>query len=264
MAESFLDARGSTASEQLCINLDVSESAVLKSRRDLPLLRHFESGRTWRDEVRCLSEARAVAGFDEGELELYSRSGVAAEYILRPCFASEKLTPIGRARHLLYLGDRTWKPNYLALARLLKLWGALVERCPGARLLVVGRGPLPPNSTQEGVRVLGYLDSVDQVWDDTRALVAPITIGGGVRIKILEAASRGVPVVASPAGLGSIGSYLPIRPVAGDADFIAECVKLLNDVPYAQHCSIELYEANKQWWSERRFEGDVRRWLDLA
>jgi glycosyltransferase involved in cell wall biosynthesis len=263
LVESLLDAKGPNVAERLFVNTDVSESNVIKSGRGLSLLRRYESARTLRDEVRCLSLAQAISLFDEDERDLYARYVADVPHLLRPCFDPEVRAPMGSGPNLLFLGYRSWRPNYLALDRLIRLWGALRKRSPQAQLLVVGQGPLPKNVEQDGIRILGHVPSLDPVWNEVRALVAPITIGGGVRVKILEAASRGVPVVATPAGVGSIASYLPVTPFASDEEIIEECITLLNDRTHAQQRSDELYEANRAWSSGGRFKEDVRKWLNL-
>jgi glycosyltransferase involved in cell wall biosynthesis len=264
MAESVLDATGASASERVCINLDVSESLVFKAIPGHPLLRRIESDRILTDEVRCLTSARSAAGFDEDEIALYATEGVPSPTLLRPSFPPAPRVPISAERNLVFLGDRTWKPNYLALERLMELWGALRQRSPQAQLVVLGQGPIPPNAQQDGVEMLGQVESIDPVWNAARALIAPITIGGGVRVKILDAASRGIPVVASPAGVGSISSYLPVKPFAGEAEMVEECAALLNDRPYAQQRSDELFEANREWSAAGWFTQDVGRWLELS
>ena len=53
-----------------------------------------------------------------------------------------------------------------------------------------------------GVRWLGFVDDIDGLYRSARVLVAPVAIGGGVRVKVLEAAARGLPVVATRPGSG--------------------------------------------------------------
>jgi hypothetical protein len=264
MAETILDAFETLDPERLAINTIVSESYVLSSGRGLPPLRRLEARRTESDEVRCLRRAGSIAGFDAEELGRYRQRGLGSTQLLRPAFAPATRTSLGSRNCLLFLGDRTWGPNALALTRLVSLWPALRSRSPDAELLVVGRGPVPKETAQAGIRVLGYLDSLEEVWGEARALVAPITIGGGVRVKILEAASRGVPVVATTEGAGSITTYLPVTPVDDDQEIIDECLSLLHDRGLALRRSAELYEANRAWWTSGRFADDVRKWLRLA
>ncbi len=68
-------------------------------------------------------------------------------------------------------------------------------------------------------------------WDRARALVVPLRVGGGTRLKILEALARGVPVVTTSLGCEGLGlrSGQDVL-VADDAEAFAACVdRLLAD-----------------------------------
>ena len=85
---------------------------------------------------------------------------------------------------------------------------AVAAATPGAVINVVGAG------TAEGlasaapwgsrVRFLGWVDSLDAVLGRCTALLSPLRSGSGVKIKVLEALARGLPVVATPAGVQGI------------------------------------------------------------
>jgi glycosyltransferase involved in cell wall biosynthesis len=55
------------------------------------------------------------------------------------------------------------------------------------------------------VRPLGWVDDLDSVLGSAAALVSPLRIGSGTKIKVLEALARGLPVVATPHGVLGLG-----------------------------------------------------------
>jgi hypothetical protein len=122
---------------------------------------------------------------------------------------------------------------------------------------------VPGESRQAGIEHLGYQASMASVWPEVRALVAPLAVGGGVRVKILEAASRGVPVIATAAAIGSLDQYLALRPAAGDDEVVEECTAMLGDPARADGAGSALYESNRDWWDGGHFRHDVAAWLDL-
>lgn len=71
---------------------------------------------------------------------------------------------------------------------------------PEARLTLIGKEP--PNYFKEwqllGVDVLGYVENVVPFLNRAGVYIAPLFVGSGVRIKILEAMAIGLPVVATP------------------------------------------------------------------
>ncbi|RTM01860.1 MAG: glycosyltransferase [Hyphomicrobiales bacterium] len=103
---------------------------------------------------------------------------------------------------ILLVGHLGYEPNVDAAERLARIILPRIRaRLPAARLVLAGRSPKPP------VRALAELDGIDLVDspDDVRPLLAsahlcviPLAMGGGTRIKILEAMAWGVPVIATP------------------------------------------------------------------
>jgi hypothetical protein len=260
MAEAPLRA---AARPPLYVNYVVSEAAVLRNQTALRGLRRIEARRTWTDEARCCRAAVRTGCFDHGELAALSEAGVTEARLLRICLPPAERVAPSPAQNLLYLGDRTWYPNFDGLRRLSRLWPRIARAVPGARLLVVGKGPVPRQSRQAGIEHLGYQASLASVWPEVRALVAPLAVGGGVRVKILEAAARGVPVIATPAAIGSLDQYLALRPAPGDDELFEACCGVLADHARADGVGTELYESNRAWWDAGHVRHDIAAWLDL-
>jgi glycosyltransferase involved in cell wall biosynthesis len=106
---------------------------------------------------------------------------------------------------VLFLGSLDWRPNLDGLALLAeRVFPAVRRRLPGTRLCVVGRNPpewlrrlvaaLPGAELHAGVAdVRPYLAR-------SSVLAVPLRIGGGSRLKILEALASGLPVVSTRVG----------------------------------------------------------------
>ncbi len=71
---------------------------------------------------------------------------------------------------------------------------------PAAKLQLIGKNP--PERLKEyngnGVEVLGFVPSVKEYLSSANVYIAPLFVGGGIRIKILEAMAMQLPVVATP------------------------------------------------------------------
>ncbi|WP_192179356.1 glycosyltransferase [Mesorhizobium amorphae] len=103
---------------------------------------------------------------------------------------------------ILLVGHLGYEPNIDAAQRLARnILPRIRQALPTARLTLAGRSPAP------SVQALARLDGVVLVEDpdDVRPLLSaahlsiiPLSMGGGTRIKILEAMAWGVPVIATP------------------------------------------------------------------
>ena len=74
--------------------------------------------------------------------------------------------------------------------------------------VIAGRSPAPEVMELEGipgVRVTGTVADVRSYYWDALALVVPLRIGSGTRLKILEAMAAGVPVVSTAMGAEGLG-----------------------------------------------------------
>jgi glycosyltransferase involved in cell wall biosynthesis len=105
---------------------------------------------------------------------------------------------------LVFPGALTYKANYWAAKFFLaEVFPVVKARCPSVKLYITGRtdgvllGGLP---LQDGVVLTGYLDDIRPRVACSSICVVPITVGGGTRLKILEAMALGTPVVSTNKG----------------------------------------------------------------
>lgn len=121
---------------------------------------------------------------------------------------TEYFRPYGWPREpatLLFLGSLDWRPNLDGVTQLLNhVYPIVRQRCPQARLLVVGR--TPPESLradcarEPGVELHASVADVRPFLARAGMLVVPLRIGGGSRLKILEALASATPVVSTRVG----------------------------------------------------------------
>jgi len=136
-------------------------------------------------------------------------------------------------RTALFVGAFGYPPNVDAL-----LWFArcamprLQARIGRVRLLVAGADPpaaVRSLGRRPNIRVVGALDDLAPLYRATSIAVAPMRSGGGTRIKILEAASFAVPVVADAQSAAPL--FGRTRPwgwsASSDADFADICARAL-------------------------------------
>lgn len=83
-----------------------------------------------------------------------------------------------------------------------EIWPLVRQKEPDAEFFIVGKSPVPAVRRLQGngVHVTGEVESVSDYLLDTSVVVAPLRIGSGTRIKILEAMAHGKPVVSTRLG----------------------------------------------------------------
>lgn len=144
-------------------------------------------------------------------------------------------SPLQTAPTLLFVGFFGYIPNVNAAEFLIsQVWPRIREKMPGARLTIAGAKPENIASFRagpEGVNFTGFVEDLGAVYRDTRIVCCPILSGGGTRVKILEAAAYGKPIVSTPLGAEGIefaeGAEILLR---NDARSFADaCISLLQD-----------------------------------
>ena len=110
---------------------------------------------------------------------------------------------IGDPDTILFFGTISYYPNTEGLVFFLREVFPLVKRArPNARLVVVGDSPPAEIRRWAGpdVTITGAVDDVRPYLTRARVVIAPLRIGGGTRLKIVEAMAMGRPVVSTTLG----------------------------------------------------------------
>jgi glycosyltransferase involved in cell wall biosynthesis len=109
-----------------------------------------------------------------------------------------------RSPTVLFLGAYGHEPNRRAAERLIgTIWPLIRARSPTARLIVAGAQPERIRQFAErghGVFFPGFVADLDELYASTRVVCCPMADGGGTRIKLIEAAGRGKPIVSTAMG----------------------------------------------------------------
>ena len=112
------------------------------------------------------------------------------------------------SRRVVFVGSMDYHANVDAVTHFAReVWPRLRERLPGLVFSIVGRAPAPEVralAAQPGVEVTGTVADVRPYYRDALAAVIPLRVGGGSRLKILEAMAAGVPVVSTRLGAEGI------------------------------------------------------------
>jgi polysaccharide biosynthesis protein PslH len=137
-------------------------------------------------------------------------------------------------RRILSLATMFWPPNVEGV-----MWFAhevypLVQaQVPDVQFSIVGARP--PHHVRQlaeadpSIEVTGYVDDPRPYIASSAALIVPVHAGGGMRVKILEALARGIPIVSTTIGYEGIDLVPGEHLLVGDTpeQFAAALVRLL-------------------------------------
>lgn len=105
---------------------------------------------------------------------------------------------------LLFTGKMDFRPNIDAVLWFGRYVLPLIQaQRPGTTFAIVGQRPHPRLDVLRnlpGVTITGYVDDVRPYLAGASVYVAPLRVGGGTRLKLLEAMMMGVPIVSTTVG----------------------------------------------------------------
>ncbi len=136
---------------------------------------------------------------------------------------------------LIYSGALTYDANFDAMEFFLRdVFPAVKVQRPNATLRITGGYagvPIERLALGDGVELTGYLDDIQSAVAQSWACVVPLRVGGGTRLKILEAMALGTPVVSTSKGAEGLqvtpGKDILISDDPGD--FARTLVRLFED-----------------------------------
>ncbi len=161
-------------------------------------------------------------------------NAVDVEYYTSAGIHSSPLPP----RSLVFTGKMDFRPNVDAV-----LWFChevlplVLEQMPDVRFYIVGQKPhrrILRLADDPAVTVTGYVDDVRSYIAGACVYVVPLRIGGGTRLKVLEAMAMSKPIVST--SLGSEGferleSGRELILADTPQEFAQQVIKLLDDAP---------------------------------
>ncbi len=115
-----------------------------------------------------------------------------------------------------------------------KIFPLIQERLPSVTLNIVGsrmNGELDRIADNKNIKIIGEVDDIRPYLASAKVFVAPLRLGRGLRVKILEAMAMGLPVVATSVAANGIKAAAEESMLIADKPhkFAANVIRLLQD-----------------------------------
>ena len=207
------------------------------------LLLELEWRRLKRYEGRVCRDSAAVMSVSAEDRAALEAAGAPRDMPIIPIAVEVAgIQPVQRhpnAQGILSMATMYWPPNIDGV-----LWFArevlpLIRPAkPDAPFYIVGARPpaeVQALALDASVEVTGYVEDPQPYLESSALMVVPLRAGGGMRVKILEALARGIPVVSTTIGAEGIDVTPDEHLLIADepAEFAAAVVRLLRDRAFA-------------------------------
>jgi glycosyltransferase involved in cell wall biosynthesis len=187
------------------------------------LLNHVDRKAWKRFEPAVIRQVRAVVVFTESDKQAVESLAPGTRVVRIPLgteLLESPLDPEGSLpRNLLFFGNFIHPPNVDAALRTVRtIFLPLQARFPDLELYLVGDKPPAElkRMANTKIRVTGRVPDLAPYINRASIFIAPLRLGGGMRLKVLEALGAGKAIVASPRALEGLNV------VDGETVYIAE------------------------------------------
>lgn len=196
----------------------------------------WQAAKMRRFEARAFAAAQCVTGVSELDAAVARQLGARCVGVVANGVDLEYFMPRPGAppsQEIVFVGALDWFPNQDAVEFFsTEVMPLVLAVMPEARFRVVGRRPPAswPARLGPGTELVGEVADVRPELERAALAVAPLRIGGGSRIKILEALAMEKAVVATTVGAEGLnlqaGTHLQIAdPAAGLAARVLELLR---------------------------------------
>ena len=149
---------------------------------------------------------------------------------------------------ILFTGTMSYYPNVTGMLTFLRgSWPSIRAALPKIECWIVGANPpqeILDYDGRNGIHVTGRVPSIDQYMKQTTIYIVPLTVGGGIRLKILEAMASGRAIVSTPVGCEGLDGLHNQHLLIADLpkDFADAVIQLATDADKRNHLRHNAYE----------------------
>ncbi len=229
-------------------------------------LRYVKYRKLYHIEKNACNRAEKIILNNIKDYNLLRLNGVSEQklFVWQPFFENKSEIPyIGDENVIIFYGamsrEENWKSAIWFIENVFyKLKNQLIQ------FYVIGASPVQQLLKYESgcIHIKGFVDDIGQYFSHSMCFVAPLLIGAGIKIKILEAMSAGLPVLTNSIGIEGIPA------IAGE-DYIhcesaEEYIKAIEELETSAKFRQEISINEKKFIKENfDLERSAQKFLDL-
>ncbi len=178
--------------------------------------------------------------------------------VLNPYYGLDEINGsivLPKSPSICFLGQMGRHENYEAAIRLIHISKKIKTKIPDLQVYIVGNNPPNELLTMQSdyIHVTGFVQDIDQYLSKCQLAVFPLTLGAGIKIKVLRSLALGIPVITSRVGAEGIDEMGEVIVLAEtDEDFTNKIECLLRDYNQVQDLSkkSQMYISKNFGWEK--------------
>ena len=175
------------------------------------LFYHLEAFKFYREETKVCREQDALLVTSERDISIFDETVPDVPKYLIPNGVDtnyfKPFTVLPEPYSMVFVGMMKYVPNYDGITYFLdEIFPKILQKVPLATITIVGKNP--PQSilsrANQNIIVTGFVEDTRPYIEKSAVYVVPLRMGGGTRLKIMEALAVKKPIVSTSIGCEGI------------------------------------------------------------
>jgi len=172
---------------------------------------------------------------------------------------------------ILFVGNFLYYPNIDAALYFCKnIFPLILKEVTNAKLFIVGNSPPPEILTlgaqNNNVVITGYVSSLYPFYKSAKVVVCPLRIGGGIKVKILEAVRAGKAIVSTSVGAQGLNIDNQLLCIVDKVSDFANCVirflSIAEERHHQEQNALQFAKTMPRW--DQVSEGYIRCYSEIS
>lgn len=181
----------------------------IKDPELLPPHDYYKFNMLKQQELTCMNACDAVITLTETDKGILQKEGVTVPVFVSPAIIPAPDTVLPEdykyAGNIIFIGGEQHHPNYEGVMWFLsQVWNRVLSERPDTRLILIGKWTRKTQAqicrNYKNICMPGFVPSLTP-YQTASIMIIPILTGSGMRMKIIEAANRGIPFVTTTVGV---------------------------------------------------------------
>ncbi|MEA4822266.1 MAG: glycosyltransferase, partial [Erysipelotrichales bacterium] len=159
-------------------------------------------------ELKALNNCDLIVTHNEKDMKLLLDNNISIDkqHVIVPYFMNmSSIVRNASSKDIIFFGAMNRAENYLSAIWFIENVFYKIKD-EATRFIIIGGNPHRSlfNFANERVLITGFVEDVSPYFTNCLCFVAPLVLGAGIKVKVLEALSAGVPVLTNEIGIEGI------------------------------------------------------------
>lgn len=173
--------------------------------------------------------------------------------LIFPFFIDKKQNKFNQNGKIILVGNYNFKPNYIMLENINSIADYINKD-----IYIYGQN-IPMLNFKTNIKIVGYVKTIDEIYANSKALVYCVNYGTGIKNKVFEAMSYGIPTIGFKEAFTNLN--LIHKESCLQINFLEELREYLNNFDFTE-ISSNAYQITEKCFSKEKIAFVIKETID--